>query len=111
MADLQVAGVFADMFTYARIQRIEPLAQRNRVARNRASVAESGINSTKPNRSRKAVSSKAMERSAVFMVPITRTLAGTKTCRQTKVKSLPARACFFRAASTTRQKCAGWHHD
>ena len=41
------------------------------------STETSGINSTKPNRRRSAVSSSAMERSAVFIVPITWTFGGT----------------------------------
>jgi len=36
MANLKVAGVLADMFTDAGVERVEPLAQRNGSARNRA---------------------------------------------------------------------------
>ena len=41
------------------------------------SVLGSGISSMKPKRRRKAVSSKAIERSAVFIVPTMNTFSGT----------------------------------
>ena len=41
-----------------------------------SSTEASGINSTNPNRRRRAVSSRAIDRSAVFMVPMSRTFGG-----------------------------------
>ncbi len=82
MPDLEVPAVGAPLSTILLLSASSQAPSGMPSTMTPPSSSGSGISSMKPKRRRSAVSSSAMERSAVFMVPMTATLGGTANGRR-----------------------------